>query len=64
LYIFTLKNIITLLVGISNSGHAAHNTENVVVQSVDADLGGGSGSNSRGRKDKLENSVINSGEVA
>jgi hypothetical protein len=52
------------LVGISHSRHAAHDTENVVVNGIHTDLSSGSSRNGRGRKDKLENSVIDSGEVA
>ena len=39
-------------------------TENVVVNSVDTDLGGGSSGYGTGRKDKLKDGVVNSGEVA
>jgi hypothetical protein len=52
------------LVRICNTGHTAHHTENVVVDGIDTHLGSGNTADSRRRKDKLENSVVNSGEVA
>jgi len=61
------NNIYTMierLVGVSDASHATHDTENVVVNSVDTDLGSSSSGNCRSRKNKLENSVVNSGEVA
>ena len=56
--------VILYLVGVSHARHATHDTENVVVHGIHTDLSSGSSRNSRGRKDKLENSVIDSGEVA
>ena len=52
------------LIGVSDTCHTAHNAEDVVINSVDANLGGCGTGNGRGRKDKLEDSVINSGEIA
>ena len=52
------------LVAVSQPSHAAHNTENIVVDSIDADLGGGSTGDTVVRKDELKGSVVNSGEVA
>jgi hypothetical protein len=52
------------LVGIRHTSHTAHHAKDVVVNSVYAHLGSVGSRNSRGRKDKLENSVIDSGEVA
>jgi hypothetical protein len=52
------------LVGVSDTRHAGHDTENVVVDGIDTDLGGGSSRDSRRRKDKLENGIVDSGEVA
>jgi hypothetical protein len=56
--------MITKLIGVSDTGHSTHHTENVVVKGVNTDLSSGSSGNSRRRKDKLKNSVINSGKVA
>ena len=52
------------LIGVSNTSHAAHHTENVVVNSVDTDLGSGSSADGGSRENELENSVINAREVA
>ena len=52
------------LITVSHSRHTAHHAENIVIHSVDTDLGSSSSRNSRGRKDKLKDSVIDSGEVA
>ena len=52
------------LVGVGNTGHTRHDTENVVVHGVHTDLGGGCAGNSARRKDKLEHSVVNAREVA
>jgi hypothetical protein len=52
------------LIGIGNTSHATHDTENVVVNGVYTDLGSGSSSNGGGRENELENGVINAGEVA
>ena len=52
------------LVGVRDASHTTHHAEDVVVDSVDADLGRvGSGNRAR-RKDKLEHSVVNAREVA
>jgi hypothetical protein len=52
------------LVGVSNTSHTRHHTENVVVNSVHTDLGGRDTGNGGGRENELEDSVINAGEVA
>jgi len=52
------------LVGICYARHAAHDTENVVVDGVDTNLGSGNTGNSRRRKDKLKDGIVDSGEVA
>jgi len=44
--------------------NATHHSQNVVIDGVDTHLSGGSASNRGGGKDKLENSVVDSGEVA
>ena len=60
--IFYLKT--NCLVAVCDTCHARHYAENVVVNSVDTDLGGGRTRDSSGRKDKLKDGVVNSGEVA
>jgi len=52
------------LVGISKASHARHNSEHVVVGGIDTDLGSLGSLNSGVGEDKLEGSVIYSGEVA
>jgi hypothetical protein len=52
------------LVAVGGASHATHYTEHVVVNSVYTDLGGVGARYSAGRKDKLKDSVVNSGEVA
>jgi len=66
---FLIKNIYDCinavrLVGVSNTSHATHDTEDVVVNSVYADLGGGNTGNCGAGENELENSVINAREVA
>ena len=52
------------LVGVSETTHAAHDTENVVVGSIDANLGSLDTLNSGVGENKLESGVVNAGEVA
>jgi hypothetical protein len=52
------------LVAVGGTSHATHYAEHVVVNSVYTDLGGVGARYSVGRKDKLKDSVVNSGEVA
>ena len=52
------------LIGVSNTGHSTHDSQHVVVNSVHSDLSSVNTGNSSGRKDKLENSIVDSGEVA
>ena len=69
--IIHLKNLIYInfnqvkyLVGVGKTTHTTHYTENVVVSGIDADLGSLVSGNGVVRKDKLESSVVDSGEVA
>jgi hypothetical protein len=59
-----MYQVLKRLVGVSNTSHAAHHTENVVVNSVHSDLGSSNTRHGRRRENKLKNSVINSREVA
>jgi len=52
------------LVAVSETSHATHDTENVVVGSIDANLGSLDTLNSGVGENKLESSVVNAGEVA
>jgi len=52
------------LVGVRETTHAAHDTENVVVGSIDANLGSLDTLNGSVGENKLESSVVNAGEVA
>lgn len=52
------------LIRVSDTSHTTHHAEDVVVHGVHTDLGGGSARNRAGRKDKLEDSIVNAGEVA
>ena len=52
------------LVGVSNTSHTAHYTKDVVVNGIYTDLGSVGARYCVGRKDKLKDSVVNSGEVA
>ena len=57
---FLVPNLIT----VRHSSHAAHDTENVVIDSVHTDLGGVGSGNGSGGKHKLHHGVINAREVA
>ena len=59
-----MENHTAILVTVCQASHATHNTENIVVNGVDTDLSGVCTLDAGVRKDKLEGSVINSGEVA
>jgi len=52
------------LVGVGNTSHTRHHTEDVVVHGVDTDLGGGGTGNSARREHELEHSIVNAREVA
>ena len=52
------------LVGVGETTHAAHDTENVVVSGIDTNLGSLDTLNSGVGENKLESSVVNAGEVA
>jgi len=52
------------LVGVGKAAHAGHDTEDVVVGGVYADLGGLGALNGGVGKNKLESGVVDSGEVA
>jgi len=56
--------MILCLIGIGDASHTAHHTKNVVVGSIDTHLGGGSSCNSSGGENKLEDCIVNAGEVA
>jgi len=63
-YFITIITMILCLIGIGDASHAAHHTKNVVVGSIDTHLGGGSSCNSSGGENKLEDCIVNAGEVA
>ena len=52
------------LVGVSETAHAGHDAEHVVVHRVDADLGRLGALNRRVGQNQLEGGVVNAGEVA
>ena len=52
------------LVTVSRTSHTTHDTKYVVVDGVYTDLGGVGARYGASRKNKLKNSVVNSGEVA
>ena len=52
------------LVGVRETTHAAHDTENVVVGSIDANLGSLDTLNGSVGENKLKSSVVNAREVA
>lgn len=60
----TQTEIVTNLIGIGDPGHARHYAEHVVIDGIHSYLSSGSTLYGTSRKDKLKNSVINSGEVA
>ena len=56
--------VTTYLIGICQTAHTTHNSQHVIVGSIDTDLGGLGALNSGVRQDQLKCGVINSGEVA
>ena len=52
------------LVGVSETTHAAHDTENVVVGSIDTNFGGLGAFNGSIRQHELKSCVVNAGEIA
>ena len=52
------------LIGVSKTTHTTHDTEDIVVGSVDTDLGSLGSLNSGVGKNKLKSSIVNSGEIA
>ena len=52
------------LIRVSDTSHTTHHAEDVVVHGVHTDLSSGGSRNRAGRKDKLEDSIVNAGEVA
>ena len=52
------------LIAIRKPTHTAHDTENIVVSGIDANLGGVGGLDGRIREDKLECRVVNAREIA
>ena len=56
--------VTTYLIGISQTAHTRHNSQHVVVGSIDTHLGSLGTFNSGVGKNELKSSVINSGEVA
>ena len=62
-----LKNIIKTildLIAVSKTTHTAHDTEDIVIGSVNTNLGIGVARNSRGGEGKLKSSVVDAGHVA
>jgi hypothetical protein len=56
--------VIIFLIGVGKTTHTTHDTEDVVVGSIDTDLGSLGSLNCGVGKNKLEGGVINTGEVA
>jgi hypothetical protein len=56
--------VTTYLIGISQTTHTGHNSQHVVVGSIDTHLGSLGTLNSGVGKNELKSSIINSGEVA
>ncbi len=56
--------VLKYLVGISQTSHTAHHTQNVVVDGIDANLGSVGALNGGVGENKLQSSVINTREVA
>ena len=51
-------------IGIGKPAHTTHDTENIVVGSIDTNLGSSGTFHCSVGEDKLESSIVNSGEVA
>ena len=47
------------LVGVCETSHTTHDTKDIVVGGVDADLGGSGSTNGDSRDNKLKSSVVN-----
>ena len=61
----TIKTLyVGFLRAVGDTTHTSHDTEDIVRVSIDSDLGGVGSNNSSGRKDELEGSIVDSGEVA
>ena len=52
------------LIGVSKTTHTTHDTKDIVVGSIDTDLGSLGSLNGSVGKNKLKSSIVNSGEVA
>jgi len=62
-FIITNKQV-KCLVGVGQTSHTTHDTKDIVIGSIDTDLGGLGTLNSGVGKNKLKGGVVNSGEVA
>jgi len=58
------KNKNNNLIGVRKAAHTGHDTENIVVGRVDADLGGVGTADSRIGKDELKGGIVNAREIA
>jgi hypothetical protein len=58
------KKYPTRLIAICQPSHTTHNTKDVIVGSIDTNLGSLGSLNGSVREDKLKSSIINSGKVA
>jgi hypothetical protein len=52
------------LIAIGYSSHSTHHAQDIVINSIHTDFSSGSSRNSSGRKDKLKDGIVDSGEVA
>jgi hypothetical protein len=52
------------LIGVSKTSHTTHDTENVVIGSIDTNLGSLGALNGGVGENKLKGSIVNAGEVA
>ena len=52
------------LIAIGYSSHSRHHAQDIVIYSIHTDFSSGSSRNSSGRKDKLKDGIVDSGEVA
>ena len=59
IYIYVLN-----LIAVCKTTHTTHDTKNIVVGSIDTDLGSLSSLNSGVGKNELKGSIVNTGEVA
>ena len=51
------------LIGVCDTSHTGHYTKDIVIDGIDTDLGGIDSRDGSGGKDKLKDSVIDSGEI-